>query len=254
MLIYCARPSHGCKELADALGIKRGGRRINRSYSGTVINWGTIDLPNRFRNATIINTPEAIAKVSDKLEFFRKVTPEYTKDSLTPAWTEDKTVAQGWIDNGSRVVARTVLNGSSGVGIHIADGERSLINAPLYVKYIPKDSEWRVHVFLQKKGPVVVDVQKKAKRNDVSDEEVNWEVRNLENGFIYKRHDITPPECVSEVALKCMSLLSLHFGAVDVIYNEKQKRAYVLEVNTAPGLEGTTVDNYAKAFRELLNT
>jgi D-alanine-D-alanine ligase-like ATP-grasp enzyme len=42
----------------------------------------------------------------------------------------------------------------------------------------------------------------------------------------------------------------LDFGAVDVIWNEKQQRAYVLEVNTAPGLEGQTVDDYARGIKE----
>lgn len=251
-IIYTARPSNGAKELAHALGIKLGSRRINRPYKGTVINWGSIDFPDRFRGATVINTPEAIAEVSNKLSFFKKITPKYSKSSITPEWTEDKDVAKKWIADGYRCAARTVLSGSSGIGIHIADSNRTLTNAPLYVKYIPKDSEWRVHVFRKETGLEIIDIQQKARRRDVPDEEVNWEVRNHENGFIYKRHNIIIPEKVKEVALKCMSQLSLHFGAVDVIWSEKKKRAYVLEVNTAPGLEGKTVENYAKAFKELL--
>jgi D-alanine-D-alanine ligase-like ATP-grasp enzyme len=40
----------------------------------------------------------------------------------------------------------------------------------------------------------------------------------------------------------------LDFGAVDIIYNAKRNECYVLEVNTAPGLEGTTVEKYATKF------
>jgi glutathione synthase/RimK-type ligase-like ATP-grasp enzyme len=40
----------------------------------------------------------------------------------------------------------------------------------------------------------------------------------------------------------------LDFGAVDVIWNERQQRAYVLEINSAPGLEGTTIDDYVRYF------
>lgn len=248
MLIYSARPSNGARELANALGIKQAGRVVRRKYTGTVLNWGCIDLPIRFSSARVINTTQAIAEVSNKLVFFKKM-----KDTkLCPKFTENEDEANKWIGVGKRVLARRVLSGSGGIGIHIADRDRELVSAPLYVEYIPKDSEWRVHVFRMDKGPTVVDCQKKARSSDVPDSEVNWEVRNLEGGFIYKRHDINPPACVFEVATKCMENLSLHFGAVDIIYNEKKNRAYVLEVNSAPGLEGTTVIKYRDAFKEML--
>ena len=49
-----------------------------------------------------------------------------------------------------------------------------------------------------------------------------------------------------------MESIGLDFGAVDVIYNGHSNRAYVLEINTAPGLTGTTLDNYAAALRNLI--
>jgi glutathione synthase/RimK-type ligase-like ATP-grasp enzyme len=247
MLIYSARPSNGARELAHALGIRKTSRKLGRVYSGTVINWGSLEFPTRFLGR-FINTPEAIADTSNKLTFFKKM-----KDTkLCPWFTEELEKANDKIAKGKRIVCRRVLSGSSGIGIDIADHERPIVNAPLYVEYVPKDSEWRVHVFRMGKGPTVVDFQKKARRSDVPDSEVNWEVRNLEGGFIYKRHDIDPPACVLEVATKCMEHLALHFGAVDVIYNERRGKAYVLEVNSAPGLEGTTVIKYRDAFKEML--
>ena len=42
--------------------------------------------------------------------------------------------------------------------------------------------------------------------------------------------------------------LGLDFGAVDVIWNEHESKAYVLEINTAPGLEGSTVEDYKEFF------
>jgi D-alanine-D-alanine ligase-like ATP-grasp enzyme len=38
---------------------------------------------------------------------------------------------------------------------------------------------------------------------------------------------------------------------VDLVYNEKRNQCYVLEVNSRPGLSGTTLDNYCEA---LINT
>ena len=56
------------------------------------------------------------------------------------------------------------------------------------------------------------------------------------------------PNDVIHQATMAVGCLQLDFGAVDVIWNEAQKRAYVLEVNTAPGIEGTTLMRYASAF------
>lgn len=49
----------------------------------------------------------------------------------------------------------------------------------------------------------------------------------------------------SKLAVKACGL---DFGAVDIIWNNHYQKAYVLEINTAPGLEGSSVDNYRKAF------
>ena len=45
-----------------------------------------------------------------------------------------------------------------------------------------------------------------------------------------------------------MMAIDLQFGAVDIIWNEKENKCYVLEINTAPGLVGTTLTKYTEAF------
>ena len=57
---------------------------------------------------------------------------------------------------------------------------------------------------------------------------------------------------VKEQALKAIQALGLDFGAVDVGYNTRENKAYVYEVNSAPGLQGTTLTAYTNAFKELL--
>jgi hypothetical protein len=253
LLIYSSRPSNGARELAYALGIKQAGRRVVRKYTGTVINWGSLNLPDRFSGSRVLNKPEAIELTSDKREFFRHLGSDEEAEKLIPRWSEYDGPPTDWIAEGKRVVCRRVLAGSGGIGIVIADRDRPLVPAPLYVEYIPKDSEWRVHVFRMGKGPTVVDYQKKARRSDVPSEDANWEIRNLANGFIYKRHDINPPKAVLEVACKAMEHVALDFGACDIIWNERRGKAYLLEINSAPGLEGTTVSKYAEAMKEMLN-
>jgi D-alanine-D-alanine ligase-like ATP-grasp enzyme len=45
-----------------------------------------------------------------------------------------------------------------------------------------------------------------------------------------------------------VSAINLSFGAADIIYSRKKNAAFVLEVNTAPGIEGLTVLDYANAI------
>jgi Glutathione synthase/Ribosomal protein S6 modification enzyme (glutaminyl transferase) len=143
-------------------------------------------------------------------------------------------------------VCRTVLNGHSGAGIVIANTPEELVSAPLYVKYIKKRDEFRVHVGSTNQ---IILVQRKARRRDTPDDEVNWMIRNHDNGFVFVRKDVTPPECVLNVSVRALAVTGLDFGAIDVVYHEREDRAYVLEVNTAPGLEGSTVDDYVRFFK-----
>ena len=153
------------------------------------------------------------------------------------------------IDNPTwKIVQRTLLRGSEGKGISIHDDPSTLQPAPLYVRYIPKTQEYRVHVVKGK----VIDVQRKARSSDTPDEDVNWQVRNHKNGFIFMREGVTPdsvPEQVILNSLERMRLLGLDFGAVDIIWNQQHDKAYVLEVNTSPGMTGTTLDKYCEAFQ-----
>jgi glutathione synthase/RimK-type ligase-like ATP-grasp enzyme len=97
---------------------------------------------------------------------------------------------------------------------------------------------------------VIIIVQRKAKRNGVED--ANFMVRNLANGFVYVIADHFPVN-VGEEALKALEATGLAFGAVDVIWNQHENKAYVLEINTAPGLEERTAVEYAKAFQAIVN-
>jgi glutathione synthase/RimK-type ligase-like ATP-grasp enzyme len=244
MYIYVGRASNGAKNLADELGIKRlkeTGRKIPATTN--IINWGNTTLPARISNCNIVNTPAAIALVSNKLAFFHAMRDQ----NVTPWYCTTLPEATARMrEKDCYIVCRTVLNGSGGAGIVVAHTVNELVKAPLYVQYIPKQEEYRVHCFNPRNGVEIIDVQRKARKHDVADP--NWEIRNLAGGFIYAREGFTVPSVVIEAATVCMGNLRLHFGAVDIVSTKKGK-AYVLEVNSAPGLEGTTVEKYAEAFK-----
>lgn len=168
-----------------------------------------------------------------------------------PDYTTDIHIASQWIGMGHTVVERHILNGNSGAGIRLVEpGEENLSHCPLYVKYVPKKQEYRVHVC----GGEAVDIQRKARRKDVDDEDINWKIRNHDNGFVFARNEdgFVPPDVVVQ-AVNAVKSLGLHFGAVDVIFNDKAQKAYVLEVNTAPGMVGATLEGYVGRFNAYLN-
>lgn len=216
--------------------------RFKPKRSDVVLNWGNSTTPTWDWTPRVdINNPDAILKASNKLVSFQ----EFTKENLkTPDWTTDQNEAQDWVNNGYTVVVRHVLTGHSGKGIEIIQ-EGQVPAAPLYVKYKKKRFEYRVHVF---KGEVI-DTQQKKKRNEAERPDTfNTLIRNSANGWVYCRNDIAPDIFRNALAVLAVKTLGLDFGAVDIIYNEHENQNYLLEVNTAPGLEGSTLETYMKAI------
>lgn len=196
---------------------------------------------------SISNSFAAVAIASNKLSTFRVLE---NKDGIRiPLFTTDRSVAAGWLRDGVVVVCRTQLSGHSGAGIVLSSTEDGLVDAPLYVQYIKKQQEFRVHVAFGE----VIDVQEKRKRKELPEDfATNFQIRNHHTGWVYCREDIVQPAELTNMAIKTISELHLDFGAVDLIFNAKRDEVFVLEVNTAPGLEGTTVDKYAEAFVKAL--
>jgi len=245
--------SKSSKALADALGgrvLKLTGSTFTPRHTDLVICWGKADAHPalaRFMNtnhlARVLNDPEDVVNASNKLEFFRTM----PQDVVPPWWDNANDIP----DDAFPVVCRTVLSGHSGEGIVIAATRDDLVTAPLYVKYVKKKHEYRVHCGQRDDTSIeVIAVQRKAKRQGVDN--VNWQVRNLANGFVYVREGFTAPGAVLHAACVSFAETGLDFGAVDVIWNELEQRAYVLEINSAPGLCGTTITDYAKYFKELI--
>ncbi len=208
-----------------------------------LVNWGSSALPQRMlTSGRIVNHPDKVAVAANKLTTFEALKANGTIS--IPEFTTDYDEAVAWVNDGKVVVCRTKLNGHSGAGIVMAARQEDVVqNCPLYVKYVKKLREFRVHVAFGQ----VIDVQAKRKRADYEGE-VNYGIRNHQTGWVYCREDIVEPEQLRQQALATILTLGLDFGAVDVIYNEHHNQCYVLEVNCAPGLEGTSVENYATAF------
>lgn len=209
-----------------------------------VINWGSSTNPSWKTDQTDLNLPFYINLAANKLQSFWKFRDH---DVPTPEFTEDINEAQSWVNDGHTVIVRHVLNGHSGQGIEVVS-EGELPHAPLYTKYKKKRAEYRVHVF---QGEVIDTCQKKKLTEANRAGAVNTFIRNHSNGWVFCRDDIVPCPRREELAVKAVQALGLDFGAVDIIYNEHENQYYVLEVNTAPGLEGQTLTKYIEAISKL---
>lgn len=252
--------SLGAKELSKALGIKRI-LHHNSAFVGskdkTVINWGAQDVPEQVEKCRVLNHPRVLKGTVNKLSFFQLMAAAEDGPRI-PKFTTDVSEAVNWSRKGEMVVGRSKLESKSGAGIHfIADESgwnKNFLDCPLYTQYIKKKDEFRIHII---EGEVV-DVQKKVLRKfdqdgqPIDPKTVDFRVRNLENGFIFQKHGIETPKDVFDQAMKSYVTSKLQFGAFDVIFNQTQGKAYVLEVNSAPGLEGSTVTNYAERFKKIL--
>jgi hypothetical protein len=241
--------SKGAKALATALGgkvLKLEGSAFIPQAEDVIINWGSIvDHPSCLCPMLPLNPPGAIRCASNKLRFFRMMRDAGHNGIIPEFWEKTNDIP----DDAFPIVCRTVLAGHSGDGIVIANDRSGLVPAPLYVRYIKKELEFRIHVGRKGDETTIISIQRKARNKDVPNEQVNWQVRNHQNGFVYVRQGVNPPACVLDVARTGLLASGLDFGAVDVIYNTIQEKAYVLEINTAPGLEGTTVEDYATFFK-----
>lgn len=239
--------SRSASNLARELGglsLRLEGSRYRQRPTDIVINWGNTNIPPgvtpQFNGDAV-----ALRNASNKLFFFNTQQGSGNSDIIPRFWRNREDIP----DDAFPIVCRTVLAGHSGDGIVISNTRADLVPAPLYTQYKKKASEFRIHLGRRGEEIVTISQQKKVRRQD--HENPNFQIRNHQNGFIYQRNDITVPDEVLTAARRAFAATALDFGGVDVIFNERERRAYVLEINTACGLEGTTVEDYGRFFRGL---
>ena len=239
--------SKSAKALAEELKVKRlkeEGSVWKGKPRDVVINWGRSRDHIAFSSpAKILNSKEAVKVAANKLLSLKALQKAGVP---IPEFTESRRTAEQWANlEGVTVVCRKTLTGHSGQGIVLASRPEEVVEAPLYTEYLKKILEYRVHVF----GDDGFFVQRKARNRSVPDEEVNWQIRNHQNGFIFSHINLEYPKEMELIAHSAVKALGLDFGAVDLILNSRGEM-YVLEVNTACGLEGTTLTKYAEYFRQ----
>lgn len=241
----------GCKSaklLADTLEVKRvlhTGSTLKGSPALTIINWGAS--PKTFLDqlygAKIFNPPERIALCANKIRFFNHIASKAAGPRV-PTWTRDMKEAKKWLVEGKCVLARTLVEAFDGDGLVEMNKVLDFVEAPLYTVYVPKKLEYRIMMWREE----VVHAYRKV--CETGKEPGSWKIRTGGNGFYYWDYKIddVPPEVIVQSKL-AMKAVGLDFGGVDVIFGE-DKKAYVLEINTAPWLEELTAKKYSELFRK----
>jgi hypothetical protein len=243
------------KALANALGIKRIRPTYEAKRRDIIINWGNSrpseSVPYAEKD---LNKHSAIALACNKLDTFNKLyeheypyLPQYCLSRYQASTMLYHATNGGERSGKESIYCRTDLTGHSGRGIVIAKTTLDLVVAPLYTLGTKHKYEYRVHVFRE----TVIDVQQKKRRSNWTGGDTG--IRNHSNGYIYARADIDYPVEIEQAAIQAVKLLGLDFGAVDIGYRERDNKVFLFEVNTAPGLTGTTLDKYVQAFRNYLN-
>lgn len=224
-------------------------KRTNSTYryrEGDVIfNYGCSSYRNLSPTDPIFNNPSSVGIAANKLEAFHQL-----PDEVCVEWTISAAIAKKFLRNGAKVYCRTLLQSSQGNGIVVAHSEDELVAAPLYTIAYPFLREVRVHVFA---GEVIHwGIKKRMNSSRLEEDELSgsYEIRNLENGWVFARNDEVLWEMESNRAIGAVESLGLDYGAVDLVSSINDSK--ILEVNTAPGMQGSTLQAYKEAILKLV--
>lgn len=242
----------GSREVAAALSDMIG-RRVWRWYASKEHEYDPGNLHINFGSGTLgewakqvpdshmLNKPWAIKNAVNKTRTF-----EILQKAGIPTveWTTDMGDAIRWTLAGEIVVCRTMVGSFAGKGIVVAHSPQELVEAPLYTKFLKDTKEFRVHAINGK----AVDTQEKRTRRNIDKVLINREIRSHHEGWVFCRKDVVKPKGLDQISIDAIQALGLDFGGVDVIYSNVTNKCYILEVNTAPGLEGSTIKIFADAF------
>ena len=144
-----------------------------------------------------------------------------------------------WLSSQQTVFARTLLQSSCGKGIVVLEpGVNWIPAAGVYTKYKKKLREFRVHCY---KNKVVAVVEKRRKSSWTGG--TDTKIRNLANGYVFCQEVSDIPEGIQDLALKACAVTNSDFNGVDIGYNTKTG-LFVIEVNAAPGIQGTNLTSY----------
>lgn len=196
---------------------------------------------------TEINSPQAIILMSKKDHFSNTL-------SEHGIWCPRFTL----LDSSNRpnefpAIIRETLTASGGVGIHVVDTtemvQTFLERRCWWTPFVQMDFELRVHIA----GGVILKIFRKEFAGE--NEEEKYPIRNLHRGYHFSLKETKNYPRVKDLVEKIQPHLpqGSFFYALDIGWNRERKEYFVLEANSAPGLNDNTASLYAEAIAKELN-
>lgn len=239
--------SRGAKLLAQELQCTRirvRNSRFRPRRGKFVINWGRSDTPFD----THLNQTDAVAFATNKVIAHNLLVQQ---DIPTFGLYMTREEAQSHLDDPSMdrpVLGRmNGLSGGKGIDIY-RPGQTIHYSHHFYSVLEPSDTEYRAHIVRGK----LIGLHQKRQRKGMKEwwDDNKRIIRCHDNNWVLCRTNVEFNSDVTAVARKAIEVLRLDFGAVDVLWHEGNG-ATVLEVNTAPGIEGSLVTAYADEFKRI---
>lgn len=251
-LLYCAESSVTGKALLDALKeqnvkISGGTRGPGDNQVSVLIRWGAPAKVAR-KPKKVLNRADAISAASNKreaLELMRKAgikVPTIYKDPLNIKQGEQPVTYPLLGRKDKHVGANDII-----LCLQARDIERAkATGCTHFSKYVPTKAEYRVHVF----GDNIIKVSQKILTEP--DQALQPWIRNLGAGYTFRQPETRLSGAARGMAIDAVSSLGLTFGAVDIIIGDDDQ-PYILEVNTAPGLQtDTSLEAYTEQFKAVI--
>lgn len=250
LIAYSNRSCVTGKELRQALRAVRK-KTDNRARCDLFIRWGTTEVFNNIRYTKELNSLEAVLRTSNKLEMLQTLV---AANVATLEFSNDPAQLTSLADREGNVYIRNKL----GVVRYGNDynGDRDLyFSRPIRFKR----REYRVHVFNGKvlgayeKVPLVLPTA--ADQNPHASENRPKLFKSDTCKFV--RCDLglegsRLTQAAQELCISSVSALGLVFGGVDLV-RDKNGGFTIIEVNSAPGLNGLNVERWVEAIREYYN-
>jgi hypothetical protein len=282
-LYYSGATDKTGMELVKALGIT-GGTEMPDKTKTIVIGWGaktakSVDLGK----AQVYNHPNSIRVNRNKMESMALMMEN--KVAVAPFVDAEKVateLAKAKPSITLPLIGRTTFHQGGNefftclTKTHVLETVKTLKNlkkSGYFQNYIDVKDEYRLHIFngqlivAAKKVPrdnlEAAYVEQQAEKIDAmaAKKGVKLDKATMDFALGYQANKISGPDQIiksntrgykfAHVDAKNVKALGLCFGAVDCVLDANGK-AWVLEVNTGPGLEGTTFDAYVAAFKKLL--
>ena len=208
-----------------------------QNQGDVIINWGNSKCP--YSGPAVINQPFAVYKAVNKSITFDML----RNDGLrTVHITRDKKVALEWYGKGESVVGRKTLKGNNGDGIFFLEDNLDA-EAKLYTKYFGNMEEYRVNVYRDK----LISIRAKKQTKGLPEHKIKSGL----NGYTFvpvqlSQYDI---DSLLLLARSAIEILGLDFGGIDLLRNSHGD-SFILEVNTAPELQGAAMDTLANYIKQ----